>query len=353
MQILLTTNPGIEDLTVEEAERILAPADIVETRWMRGRIIVDSKLDVFTLTRRAGEMHSIHRASIILSRGSICPEEKCLKDLGSAVASSGVEEYITPQTSFAVRAYRYGSHSYTSMDIARIAGDAVIEAVRSRHGFRPPVNLRSPNIIVGVHVVMDEYFVTIELTGDISMHRRGYRIYDHPAALKPTLAYALLRLSDAKDGETIMDPMCGGGTVAVEAAMLFEDAGIICIDKNPRHVRGAMLNAAAARVYPRIKFIVGDARRLEKLVGMVDRVASNPPYGIRMGSPSEVRRLYRGFLESLSKVLRIGGKASIITTEAEHIRRKILPSIKLAEEHSRRVQHGDLWAEIMVLKREA
>ena len=352
-RLLLTTNPGIEDLVVEEAQAILGPLRSVEERVMHGRVIVDTGRDLRDVSRRLGEMHSIHRASLLLSRGKICGEEKCLKDLHAAVASSGIEEYVNPHTSFAVRAYRYGSHEYTSMDLARIAGDAVLEAARLRYGSRPPVDLRSPNIIVGIHVVMDEYFVALELTGDISMHRRGYRIYDHPAALKPTLAYALIRLSGAVDGETIMDPMCGGGTVAIEAAMLFEDSPIICVDKNPRHVRGALLNAAAARVTPRIKFMVGDARRLEALVDRVDRVASNPPYGIRMGDPWTIRRLYDAFLRSLSRVLAEEGRAALITTEAEYIRSNVLGAAGLREAEARRVAHGDLWVHIMVLEREA
>ena len=353
MKLLLTTNPGIEDLAAEEAEVLLAPLKSVEQRPMHGRIIAETGLGLSEAIRRISSMHSIHRASLLLSRGRICPEPRCLEDLGSAISSSGLEEYITPHTSFAIRAYRYGEHSYSSMDIARIAGDSVIEAVREKHGSRPPVDLRSPSIIVGVHVVMDEYFVAIELTGDLSLHRRGYRIYDHPAALKPTLAYALIRLSEAVDGEMLIDPMCGGGTVAVEAALLFEDSPIICLDKNPAYIRGAILNAAAARVLPRIRFIVGDARHLEKYVDTVDRAASNPPYGIRMGDPRSIRRLYEEFIPSLSRALRPGGRAAIITTEDSYIRSRILPSTRLAEKHSRKVAHGDLWATIMVLEREA
>jgi tRNA (guanine6-N2)-methyltransferase len=345
LKLLLTTNPGIEDVVVDEAKAKMS-ARVVEARYGRGRVIVEVDEDKLYLVEH---LRSIHRARILLDWGSICSERECLTTIRDAILGSSITRYITPETSFAVRVERAGDHEYNSMDIGRVAGDAVIEATRKAYGMRAPVDLDYPAVIVAVDVIFDEYFVGIELGGDLSWHRRGYRVYEHPAALKPTLAYAMIVLSGMKDGDTLLDPMCGGGTIPIEAAYLFESSKHACMDFNPRHIEGAKMNALAAMVSSRISFIVGDARKLTSYFKprSVDIVVSNPPYGIRLGSPREVHALYDRFLEELAK---LEPRATVlITTEHEYVK------IKAAEYgldivHERAVAHGGLWPKILVLR---
>lgn len=341
MRLILTTNPGIEDIAAEEAEARLR-ARILETREGHGRVLVEAPEDAL---EDLGYMRSIHRAMLLLSRGRLCPEKRCLDQLYGLVEESGVEDYIPRTASFAVRANRVGSHEYTSLDIARVVGDAVIRTVEARRGYRPRVDLDYPSIVVHVDVIEDEALVSIELGGELSWHRRGYRVYDHPAALKPTLAYAMIRLSGAVDGDTVLDPMCGGGTVAIEAALLFENSPAVCMDRSPRHIAGARLNASAALVRNRIRFIVGDATRLTEYVREADVLVSNPPYGIRLGSPRQVRRVYRGFLREATRVVR--KTITIITPEHEYAKR-VLEEQGWRIIHERRVAHGNLYPHIIV-----
>ena len=341
IDVVFTTNPGIEDLASEEIEAKLE-ANIVEQRTGKGRVIASvppRNLDLIETLR------SIHRARILLYRGEICGSKECLNTLRDTIRKSQITRYVNPHLPFAIRAERVGSHDYSSLDIARVAGDAVIEAIRDLYGERPPVDLDYPSVIVVVDVIDNELYVSIELGGDLSWHRRGYRIYDHPAALKPTLAYALLRLSGAEDGDTILDPMCGGGTVAIEAAYLFESSNIICMDKNPRHIEGAKLNAKAALVYPRIRFLVGDATRLSRYVSRVDVIVSNPPYGIRMGSPREVRKVYNKFLEEATTL--VSKSITLITTEHVVVKESLRKNgWRIVED--RVVAHGNLHPHIIV-----
>ncbi len=341
VELILTTNPGIEDIVAEEAAAKLG-AELIEAREGHGRVVVSVDEDNIYLV---DELRSIHRARLLLAKGGVCAARSCLDEVYRLVLESGVEDYLTPDSSFAVRVTRAGSHEYTSLDIARVAGDAVIEAARRRRGFRPRVDLDYPSLIVAVDVVNEEATVSIELGGDLSWHRRGYRIYDHPAALKPTLAYAMIILSGAVDGDHIMDPMCGGGTVAVEAALIFESSPVTCMDKNPRHIHGARMNAAAALVGNRIRFLVGDATRLSSYVESVDVVVSNPPYGIRMGSPSKVRRVYEGFVDEAARVVR--KRIVVITPEYNYFRR-LLEARGWKIVHERRVAHGNLYPHIIV-----
>ncbi len=343
MKLLLTTNPGIEDIAAEEARAKLR-ARILDVRERKGRIIVEVDEDNLYLVE---ELRSIHRVRILLAASRICPERSCLSEIADVIASSDIYTYISPDDSFAVRVERAGEHEYTSLDIARVAGDAVISSVRAHRGFRPRVDLDYPSKVVTVDVINDELFVSLEISGELSWHRRGYRVYEHPAALKPTIAYAMLILSRVRDGDVVLDPMCGGGTIPIEAALLLEDSKCICMDINPVHVRGAMMNARAAMVYKRLEFTVGDARRLHEYVKHADVAVSNPPYGIRMGSPEKVREVYKLFLETAYNV--VSKRITMITTEHAYVRR-LCESLGYRIEHERVVAHGGLWPHIMVLK---
>ena len=344
MLLLLTTNPGIEDIAAWEARHRLG-ARIVEERRLRGRLVVEIDEDNLYLVEY---MRSIHRPRILLYQSTICPKTQCLEEaVEKAVEEAGVEDYITPRTSFAVRAERAGDHEFSSLDIARIAGREIQEYVEKRSGGRPPVDLDYPNVIISVDVLFDKLYFSVELGGDLSWHRRGYRVYDHPAALKPTLAYAMLVISGARDGESILDSMCGGGTIPIEAALVYEESKLYCSDINPRHIRGAVLNAKAALVDNRVEFRVADARKLSRYYRAVDYIIANPPYGVRMGSPEPVRKMYREFMREAVKI--VDKKIVLITTEHRVV-------VEEAEKHgwrvveNRTVAHGGLWLKIVAVE---
>ncbi|AEM38044.1 rRNA (guanine-N(2)-)-methyltransferase [Pyrolobus fumarii 1A] len=341
--LIFTTNPGIEDIAAEEIAAKLN-ASIVSADKLRGRVIAKVAEDKLY---RVDLLRSIHRARILLGETSVCRERACLEHIREFIETLPLSEYITPRVSFAVRAERVGEHEYTSLDIARVAGDAVINLVRSVYGERPPVDLDHPHVIIAVDVMFDKLYVSIELGGDLSWHRRGYRVYEHPASLKPTLAYAMLIISGVRDSEVVMDPMCGGGTIPIEALLFLEDARAICSDFNPLHIRGAKMNAMAARVYKRMKFYVHDARRISEVVKSVDRIVLNPPYGIRLGNPRDIRALYTDFLREISRL--DFRRLVMITTEHVHVK-NVAERIGLKIVHERVVAHGNLWPKILALE---
>jgi len=357
VRLLLTGNPGTEDIISAEAQEEIPGSRIVWERNGRGRVLVEASGELDEIAEGLYSMKTIHSAVLVLAQAKLSMTEEDLQRIKGVVGETRIETYIPKLATFAVRSNRAGEgHPYTSMDIARIVGEAVIETAKSRLGKAPAVRLNSPSIVVYAEAIDDEFLFGILLTGERSRHRRRYRIYDHPAALKPTLAYAMLRISGARDGNTILDPMCGGGTIAIEAAMAFPGSSVICMDINKSHIRGAVLNARAARVEDRIRFLHGDARLMHEIVGAssVDVIVSNPPYGIRLGDRGSVRRLYRGFIPSISKTLKPGGRATLITTESDFILGLIRSTgLPLRLAHIRKVRHGDLWASIIVLEKES
>ncbi len=107
--------------------------------------------------------------------------------------------------------------------------DAVVDQFRERTGVRPSVDVAAPDVRLNLHLDRDIATLAIDLSGD-SLHRRGYRGAQGAAPLKENLAAAMLlrsgwaKLVAADDGELgFVDPMCGSGSLAIEAALIAAD----------------------------------------------------------------------------------------------------------------------------------
>ncbi len=138
------------------------------------------------------------------------------------------EEVFPLSATFAINTTLSGA---TRIKDNRYAGlklkDAIVDHFRSCCGERPSVQAKRPGIQFHLHIEADgetdRARVYLDLSGD-SLHRRGYRVSSTIAPLKETLAAAIVALSDWRIGEeALVDPMCGSGTILIEAAMMAGD----------------------------------------------------------------------------------------------------------------------------------
>ena len=107
-----------------------------------------------------------------------------------------------------------------------ITKDAIVDRFRDRFGIRPSVALERPDLRINLHIHRDTATVSIDLSGE-SLHRRGYRTEKGLAPLKESLAAAILLRSGWPEvsarGGALVDPMCGSGTLPIEAALMAAD----------------------------------------------------------------------------------------------------------------------------------
>lgn len=127
--------------------------------------------------------------------------------------------YFTPRHTLAVRAVVQSSRLTHSQFVAQKTKDAIVDQLRDRTGARPSVDLDDPDVVLFVHLVRDLATVYLDLSG-ATLHRRGWRARAREAPLKESLAAAILRLSGWDRARPLVDPMCGSGTIAIEAALL-------------------------------------------------------------------------------------------------------------------------------------
>jgi 23S rRNA G2445 N2-methylase RlmL len=147
---------------------------------------------------------------------------------------------------------------------------------------------------------------------DATMRHRTYKAEHLPASLRPTVAAAMVRLAGAGPGDTVLDPLCGAGTILAEQLALARQrrAGAVTVlggDIDATAVRAAAANLRQAG--PGWRLARWDARRLPLPDHSVDRVVTNPPFGVQLGDPAEIGPLYRAVVTESDRVLRPGGRA--------------------------------------------
>jgi putative N6-adenine-specific DNA methylase len=96
--------------------------------------------------------------------------------------------------------------------------DAVVDVVRERAGFRPDVDPRSPDLLIVAHLAEGKCSVSLDLAGDL-LSNRGYRVRTVEAPLREALAAAVVLYSGWEGTTPLSDPLCGSGTLAIEAAL--------------------------------------------------------------------------------------------------------------------------------------
>ena len=141
------------------------------------------------------------------------------QDLYEKVKAISWENYLKPSGSLAVDATVH-SHVFThSKYIALKTKDAVVDRFREKAGERPNVDLRFPDLKINVHIDRQLCTVSLDSSGE-SLHRRGYKTATNIAPINEVLAAGLVLLSGWDGQSDFMDPMCGSGTIMIEAAMI-------------------------------------------------------------------------------------------------------------------------------------
>ncbi len=339
MQWLLTTNPGLEDVVAAEAAETLDARVRDQGLGMRGRVVVETDAPSEQLERLRAPYH----VARFLHGFRVRADSQGLDEIRKAARALEVPEMAAARA-FRVTGRRSGDHAYTSIDLQHVVGQALVD----RYG--TDVDLEAYDVDVRCDVIGLRCEFSVRST-DASLHRQRFdRPFDHPAGTKAPLAYALLRLAGVQPGETLLDPFCGGGTIAIEAAQAWPDLHVIAGDVDPSFLEGARQNAEAAGVRERITFREMDARGLTEYVhGPADRIVANPPYGIRMGKTSYLKGLYSGFLHGASQVLTPRGRIVLMTPRAETLRRALFAMNELTPLAERNIRAGGLYPVVFTL----
>ncbi|MBC7235707.1 MAG: RNA methyltransferase [Chloroflexi bacterium] len=158
---------------------------------------------------------------------------------------------------------------------------------------------------------------------DESMRHRDYKEVHLPASLRPSVAAALVWLTEPATDDIFLDPLCGVGTILIERGLTARHRLLIGGELDEAALRAAITNIGPKHK-PRQLFH-WDARRLPLAAHSIDKVATNLPFGVKIGDPRELPDLYRAVLAELDRVLTARGRAVVLTGEPELVKEALRP----------------------------
>lgn len=140
-------------------------------------------------------------------------------DLYNQVFEIPWEDYLSVDGTLAVDATLHSDLFSHSQFISLKTKDAVVDRFRKHFGRRPNVDLKHPDLRINIHIQQDQCNVSLDSSGQ-SLHQRGYKTATNIAPINEVLAAGMLLLSGWDGQSDFLDPMCGSGTLLVEAAMI-------------------------------------------------------------------------------------------------------------------------------------
>ena len=242
------------------------------------------------------------------------------------------EQLIPPDGKFTVTGTSVKSKLHSVPACQSIVKKAIVERLKDFYCIEH-FEETGAEYTVKVTILKDNVILTVDTSGP-GLHKRGYRIADVAAPIKETLAAAMVQLSFWRPDRILIDPCCGSGTVAIEAAMVgrniapglsrkFASEGwelvepdiwkeerkaafeaidnddelkIYASDIDKKAVEAAETNAAEAGVDDCIEFKCMD---VAKLTATEKRgiIITNPPYGERIGEAKQIEKIYDKYRE--------------------------------------------------------
>ena len=334
---------SLEYLLADELQALGLKVDKVTPQGVFGSANLSVIYQLCLWSRLANRIH------LILFNGEVHNEQTLYK-LGQQFPWQTV---FTVDKSFAIEFHGTSTQLRNTMYSAQVLKDSIVDHFRSLGGERPHVERSNPDILIQAHLKQDKLTVSFDLTG-YSLHQRGYRLQAGEAPIKENLAAALLIRANwpqlAAQGYGLLDPLCGSGTLVIEAAMMAAQVApglirqdqslthwvqhqsslwekmrhqalqqvkpmtlaIAGSDSNPILIEKAQANAERAGVAPLVKFQCMDYQdaRPNAPEGLL---ICNPPYGERLSDATPLLSFYQALGGTLHQHFQ-GWRAAVLTS---------------------------------------
>ena len=318
LNLVATCMFGLERLVGQEIDAMGGR----RTETMDGRVYFEG--DERTLVRSNLRLRCAERVLILLGRFPATSFE----ELFEGTKALPWEQWIGKEDAFPVIGHAVKSRLFSVPDCQKIIKKAIVNRLSSKYGL---TWFPETGAVYRVEFFLfkDVAALMIDSSGT-ALHKRGYRPEAGAAPLRETLAAGLVLSSHPREDTLIWDPMCGSGTIAVEAAMIHRnlapglsrgfaaetfpavpaaiwkeereaaksevkpESGVTvwASDIDPAVLAVAKENATRAGVKAQIKLFTADARTIQK-PDCRGTIICNPPYGERLMTPAEAEALYR------------------------------------------------------------
>ena len=347
-----STPKAMEDILATELKRLGA-------EYVRPKLAgVSFQGDIEMAYRACLWSRTANRILLPLSQFEVNSQQ----DLYNAVKKINWFDHFKPDDTFAVSFSAKNSEAIRNSHFGSlVVKDAIVDQMRAKFHKRPNIEMNHPTIRINVYLSSEQAQLSLDLSGN-SLHKRGYREANVQAPIKENLAAAMLLRSGwpeiAKQGGSLIDPMCGSGTLLLEAAMIAADVapgllrnyyGFLGWKKHDNECWQKLLSEAEQRKITGLNLMpiiagfdqsrqtAATAIKHVENAGFANKVhvekreindsspanswqpgllICNPPYGERLGDDEQISQLYLQFGETLKSNFK-GWKASLIISDPE------------------------------------
>ena len=351
--MIAKTFMGLEPILAKELTEL--GADNVQI----GRRMVSFTGDKEMMYRANFQLHTAIRILKPIARFKAHSAE----DMYEAVKTIDWDKYIEKGSTFSVDAVVYSEEFRNSQFVTYKVKDAIADWFREKTGDRPNVSVANPDLRLHIHIADFDATLSLDSSGE-SLHRRGYRQEQTEAPLNEVLAAGLIMMTGWHGESDFIDPMCGSGTLLIEAALIARNMSpglfrkefafekwpdfdsdlfdkiynddsqevdfkhhIYGYDNNPKAVNKALKNVRAAGLTKDISVALQDFKDFEKPAEKALMV-TNPPYGERI-STANLLETYKMIGERLKHAF-TGNDAWILSYREECFEQiGLKPSIKI------------------------
>ncbi len=322
MQIFIKTLQGLEPYLKKEVETIGG----LEVRIGNRSVSCE------------GDLEFIYKANYLLRTALrvliniLSFKAKSESDLYKEIKKFDWSSYLTLSQTFAIDHTVFSDYIKHSKFASLKMKDAIVDQFRDKVGSRPNVDTKSPDVRFNLHGYGDTFHVSVDSSGE-SLNKRGYRGVGHEAPLNEVLAAGMLKIAGWNPNITLIDPMCGTGTILIEAGMIAQnippqflrrDFGFKTwknfnpglwyrvkseadskIKKSRFNIRGGDIDSKAARTASQSLRKLGLDKEIEVRKSSFENqhpsgqgmMITNPPYGERIGK--DVEHLYQKLGDTL------------------------------------------------------
>ncbi|MDD3738161.1 MAG: class I SAM-dependent RNA methyltransferase [Lentimicrobiaceae bacterium] len=340
------TISGLEEILAQELIEIGAKDVVVINR------AVSFKGDKYLLYKANFTLRTAQRILMPLFSFPLQTED----DLYRQIKDYPWEDVIKINQTIAMDAVVSKSEFTHSHFVALRSKDALVDRFREKYnGRRPNVDTDDPDFRINIHIYEDKCDISLDSSG-ASLHKRGYRIGNAEAPLSEVLAAGLIRMSNWDKNSPFIDPMCGSGTILIEAAMYANNfpAGmyrskfgfmnwkdfdedlwkqvkqdafdnvvefeheVLGYDNSRKNLAVAKANINNARLHLDIKVDIEDIENLKNNTEKGGVIVINPPYGERIKT-KDIISLYKSIGNTLKREF-TGYKAGIISADENAIK---------------------------------
>lgn len=330
--MLAKTFKGLEEVLAKELIELGANDVQLERRAVSFRgdkaLLYRANLCLRTASRI---LVPIVEATLTPKKKNIAPEDL----LYEAVKRVEWSRYMSVENTFAIDATVYSDTFRNSRFVTYRVKDAIADYWMERANKRPSVAVEAPDILINVHIAKEHLTLSLDSSGE-SLHKRGYRVANTEAPINEALAAGMLLMAGWKGQSDFYDPMCGSGTLLIEAALIarniapgvfrqafaFEkwpdfdaelwsdiynddsqehefthkiygsDASFYAIQQAAKNIKSAGVQKDVELKQIRMEEIKAITNNQSPLTNPSPLVMLNPPYGERLKSNKEMEDLY-------------------------------------------------------------